>query len=113
MPEFVLTPGGGSEIGYAYGGTDPEDINPEGLWEENPAILAPANLLMSQPVDLLFQRREQALEGLRGLLHSLSRVKSSANRLPPYVAKAYQSRLQHAVGWYRVTTCEVWLTRLT
>ena len=53
------------------------------------------------------QRREQAIEGLRGLLHSLSRVRHSAHRLPTYVARAYQSRLQHAVGWYRITTTEL------
>lgn len=109
-PEFVLTPGATSEV---YGSMDrgsnagPDDVNPEGLWEENPAILAPATLLAAQPIELLLQRRDQALDGLRGLLHSLSRVKNASNKLPTYVAKAYQARLQHAIGWYRVTTCEV------
>ena len=79
----------------------------ERLWEENPAILAPPGLLGSQPIELLVQRREQALDGLRGLLHSLSRVKGAASKLPPYVAHAYRARLQHAVGWYRVTTTEL------
>ena len=109
-PEFVLTPGATSEV---YGSMDrgsnagPDDVNPEGLWEENPAILAPATLLAAQLIELLLQRRDQALDGLRGLLHSLSRVKNASNKLPTYVAKAYQARLQHAIGWYRVTTCEV------
>ena len=108
VPEFVYSPGGGSEIGYgAFGSSSVEDINPDGLWEANPAILAPATLLRAQPVELLFQRREQALDGLRGLLHSLSRVRGACHKLPTYVAKAFQSRLQHAIGWYRVTTCEL------
>jgi hypothetical protein len=67
-------------------------------------ILAPAVVLRTQPVDLLIQRREQALAGLRGLLHSLSRVRHSSHRLPAYVARAYQYRLQHAVGWCTQTT---------
>ena len=44
------------------------------LWDENPAILAPALVLRTQPIALLVQRRDQALDGLRGLLHSLLRM---------------------------------------
>ena len=79
----------------------------DGLWEKNPAILSPALMLRTQPIPLLVTRREQALDGLRGVLHALSRIRHSSHRLPSSVSKAYQARLQHAVGWYRVTTTEL------
>ena len=113
-PEPVLSagfpseiyPGGGGGVVGGVGGSN-ESFPTDGLWEENPAILAPALVLRTQPIPLLVQRREQALDGLRGLLHSLSRVRHSSHRLPDYVARAYQGRLQHAIGWYRVTTTEL------
>jgi hypothetical protein len=80
---------------------------PQTLWESNPASLAPPRLLRQQPVTTLLERRHQSLDGLIGLLHSLARVRHAASRLPHSVATAYQERLQHAIGWYRVTTCEL------
>ena len=85
----------------------PVGIQSQTLWESNPASLAPPRLLRQQPVTTLLERRHQSLDGLIGLLHSLARVRHAASRLPHSVATAYQERLQHAIGWYRVTTCEL------
>lgn len=85
-PAPVLSPGLPSEIYHAGAvdgdvarsgaadGADAMGVSDTLLWEENPALLAPALLLREQPISLLVERRQQALEGLRGLLHSLSRV---------------------------------------
>lgn len=85
-PAPVLSPGLPSEIYHggpvdgdgarsgAADGADAMGVSDTLLWEENPALLAPALLLREQSISLLVERREHALEGLRGLLHSLSRV---------------------------------------
>lgn len=75
--------------------------------EDEPAHLAPVVLLRKQPIELLIKRRRQALEGLHTLLHSLSRVRHASHRLPAHVAAAFRARLQHIIGWYRVTATEL------
>ena len=76
--------------------------------EEVQAVkLASAALLRMQPIELLLERRKQALEGLQTLLHSLNRVRHSSHRIPPHIATAYQARLQYIIGWYRVTATEL------
>lgn len=110
-PAPVLSSGMPSATGLIGGrgtiGSVNDSAANQSLWESNPAVLAPPRLLRQQPVPSLIERRNQALDGLIGLLHSLARVRHAASRLPPLVARAYHERLQHAIGWYRITTCEL------
>lgn len=85
-------------------GTSSQEVS---LGGEEKAQPAPALILRKQPIEVLVERRQQALDGLQSLLHSLNRVRHVSLKLPPHVAAAYRERLRHAIGWYRVTATEL------